>query len=371
MRIWLAPSAYAPHRGGVEQLSAQLAAGLQLRGHVVTVITNRHPAELPVQQVVDGVPVHRLPFRSPGRDLKALVAFVRGWSSCLQCLHELVRTSGRPDVLHVHCPSSQTAVLTWWARRHGIPLVVTTHGEVAMDAHDIYRRSAYLRTVLRTASHSASVLTACSEWARTAAAGVAPRFVSATVVRNAVDLSAWEGLPARPGQDTVVAWGRLVPQKGFDLLLVAFAELRARRPSAALLLGGDGPERARLEGLAGSGVHFLGELDRVGVRGLLAKADVVAVPSRIEPFGLVALEALAAGRPVVVAARTGLAEATGQVGVAVEVNDPTAFAAALERLLDEPFDAAATTAHLQTLSWGTLLDGYEAVYSSVEGPSRR
>jgi glycosyltransferase involved in cell wall biosynthesis len=140
----------------------------------------------------------------------------------------------------------------------------------------------------------------------------------------------------------VVGFGRLVPIKGFDLLVEALPSLRAGVPSARLLLVGDGPERATLEQRAAA----LGVADRLHVTGVvadvvtpLAAADVLAAPSRNEGMGRALVEAMALGVPVVGAAVGGIPAVVvdGECGRLVPPEDPAALARALVELgCDEP-----------------------------------
>jgi glycosyltransferase involved in cell wall biosynthesis len=139
----------------------------------------------------------------------------------------------------------------------------------------------------------------------------------------------------------LLALGRLHPNKAFDVLLRALADL----PDAVLWLGGDGPERAALAALAGT----LGVTERVRFLGwrqdtapLYAAADVVVVPSRHEPLGNVVLEGWARRRPVVAAASAGPAAliADGISGRLVPVDDASALSSALAQLLADPAAAA-------------------------------
>lgn len=357
MHVWLAPSAFFPHRGGVEELTLKLGQHLVRRGHQVTVLTNRWPAELPRSDAVEGLPVLRLDFALPGRD-------PRSWRPYALAGREVSRTLAaleRPDVVHVQCPSSQTPYMTRFAAEHGVPLVVTTQGETYMDAGGLYGRSVFARRNLRRAAGTAAALTACSRHAADGAAVIADRFSRAVVVPNGIDVTDWAGLPTV--RDPVLgAWGRHVPQKGLDLLLEAFGHVRAQQPAARLVVGGSGPQTAELRARAGAGVEFVGPLDRTGVRHLLAQCRVVVVPSRIEPFGIVALEALAAGRGLVYSTRGGLAEAAGPVGRAVDPLDVGALAVALAEELASPTTCRAGQERSAGFSWDRVTAQYLDVY---------
>ena len=75
VKVWLAPSSYFPHKGGVEELTLQIAKQLSTRGHDVLVVAPRNPSDLPAREVWEGVEVARVAFKSPRRSLGALVRF--------------------------------------------------------------------------------------------------------------------------------------------------------------------------------------------------------------------------------------------------------------------------------------------------------
>jgi glycosyltransferase involved in cell wall biosynthesis len=152
--------------------------------------------------------------------------------------------------------------------------------------------------------------------------------------------------PARPplaSPPTVGFAGRLIREKGVDVLLRAFATVAARIPEARLLLAGAGPEREYLEGLIASrqlssSISLLGHLTPLELERSLAPAWVQAVPSRWEePFGLVAVEAMMRGTAVVASASGGLLEIVrhGESGLLVPPSDPAALAEALSLLLQD------------------------------------
>jgi glycosyltransferase involved in cell wall biosynthesis len=139
----------------------------------------------------------------------------------------------------------------------------------------------------------------------------------------------------------VGAVGRLVPEKGFDVYLEALQRL----PGVSGVLVGDGPERARIERLR----EELGLRDRVELAGwradaraLIGSFDVLVVPSRVEPLGIVALEGMSAGVPVVASRVGGLAEVVvdGETGVLVASDDADALANAIRYVLDPDVNRA-------------------------------
>ncbi len=181
---------------------------------------------------------------------------------------------------------------------------------------------------------------------------------------------------------TVVFVGRLQPFKGTDLAVQALAQLRRMVPDARLVIvGGDSPrgsrgERIRLRltarmlGVADR-VHFLEPVPHGELPELYRAADVVVVPSASESFGLVALEAAACGTPVVASAVGGLRLTVrdGETGYLVGARDPSDFAAALSRVLDDPSARDRLGANAVQLArrfpWVRTADGILETYASV------
>jgi glycogen(starch) synthase len=140
-----------------------------------------------------------------------------------------------------------------------------------------------------------------------------------------------EAAPFDAGERPVLAFaGRLTAQKDLG---TAFAAIRDTR----LLVAGDGPERARLESLAGPNVEFLGPLPRSSVLGVLQAADASILTSLWENFPHGVVESLAVGTPVIATRTGGVAEVVrdGENGLLVEPGDVEAFAAAVRRYLED------------------------------------
>jgi glycogen(starch) synthase len=361
MNVWLLPSAFHPHKGGVEELTMQLAREFTRRGHGVRVITIRHPPELRERDEVEGIGVQRLAFPAPRASLLPAVAFP---FAIARVVSRLAMERPRPDVLHVQCASAQVFPATMAAGLLRTPLVLTTQGETEMDAADIFARSAYMRWTLRFAARRAAATTACSRWTADKVVSLASGFRTTEVIPNGVDPTQWEMTP--PAVSPVVAaWGRHVRQKGFDLLLDAWPRIRELVPGAQLLIGGEGSETPALRKHAAEGVTFTGSLDRSGVQQLLNQSRIVVVPSRVEPFGIVALESMAAGRTVVWSCHGGLAEATGGLGWSVDPNDREALAQATAAALRSPLDPALLRSHAEQLSWTRIAERYLDVYRAA------
>jgi glycogen synthase len=288
-----------------------------------------------------------------GRAWTDVVADAAAWQDAVVERALAGTPTGVPDVLHAHDWMVADAAARL-SRTLQVPWVLTVH------ATEHGRRQGRLDQPVHRAVHAAEQRAAagadrvivCSRAMRaevTDVLGADPS--SVVVVPGAVDAAAWSA-----DDDTlanarrrwrshdgplVAAAGRLEWEKGFTTLLRALPALRDRRPTLRTVIAGAGSYRHALEALltdlGGLPVELPGRLDRPELAGLMAVADVVVVPSRYEPFGLVALEAMAAGTCVVVTATGGLAEqveddVTGRV---TGVGDVDGLAATLGELLDD------------------------------------
>jgi glycosyltransferase involved in cell wall biosynthesis len=176
--------------------------------------------------------------------------------------------------------------------------------------------------------------------------------------------------PQPPASTRLCAVGRLIPIKGFDLLLSAFADARAEVPGLTLEIAGAGPLEHELRAAAPEGITFLGRIDPV--REVYERNAIVVVPSRGEGFGMVALEAAERGRAAIVSDVGGLPEivADGETGTVVPAEDAAALARAIVALarddeLVRQYGHAARRRALDEFSAGAAADGVETVYREL------
>lgn len=238
----------------------------------------------------------------------------------------------RPDLMHVHLfhAAAATAVMP---RRWGPRILTHHHGNVlAVQGRRLEAR------IDRAAGARFDVVVAVSEWVR--------RFLVEDYGydRRKVHLipNGWDGTPylsrSPATAPTVTCVANLRPEKGVDILLRAFRTIRDEMPHARLVLVGDGKERRRLTALARElhlteAVEFAGYATDVWTH--LADAHVCVVPSRSEALGIAALEAMAAGRPVVASAVGGLPEVVrhDETGFLVPPERPDLLAARIAQVL--------------------------------------
>jgi len=336
--------------GGQNVHVAMLARALADRGHRVTVYTRRDdptvPARVPfapgvVVEHLDAGPAAPLPKDEIWPHVAELAGSLRS-----------VLNAAPPDVVHGHFWMSGKACVDA-TRGLGIPVVQTFHalGSVKRRWQGPADTSPAPRIRVETAvarSVAAVIATCADEVAELEALGVDPRRVSVVPCGVNTDSFTPEG-PAAPRTATprLLVIGRLVPRKGLGDVLAALAEL----PDAELVVVG-GPDAgelatdpaaaAVLDQAVGLGVadrvRLVGRADRNEVRAWIRSADVVVCAPWYEPFGIVPLEAMACGVPVVGTAVGGLMDTVvdGSTGLLVPPRCPEQLAAALGTLLADP-----------------------------------
>lgn len=370
MRVLLWTELYPPYIGGVEVLARRLAAELTARGHQIVVVTSHDAMDLPDVSRDDGIEVHRLPFRR---------ALTRGQPAGIAesvTLARAIKHAFVPDVVHVAMagPTAMAYLKSADPARH-IPMVLTMQQTMLPEGAGLPGGDSLLARVVAAANWTA----ACS---RDELLEVRRRFPSVaertSLIPNALVSSPGHCPPLPFEPPRILGIGRLIERKGFDVALEAFARLTGRRLAPLLVVAGDGPARPELEALAArlevaERVQFTGFVPPEMVHDTYGAATVVVVPSRrAEPFGLVALEAAAMGRPVVASRVGGLPEVVveGETGLLVPEGDPDALAAAVSCLLDDPERAvrmgrAARTRALGNFSFDRYVDAYEELYRRV------
>lgn len=245
------------------------------------------------------------------------------------------------DLIHAHVAVPNGAAGVIAARHYGVPLVLTVHGA---DVNVTLARSPALRKlVVQTCNASDTTITVSTRLAtELEEAGVRPGLLE--VVPNGID-------PDEMGQVTpagelaagrwVLAAGNLVNSKGYDDLIRAVSLLAPAYEDVRVAIVGSGPERGRLERLARElrlkeRVHFYGKQPPDRLHRLMAAADVFVLPSWREGFGIVYLEAMALGRPVIGCRGQGISDVIedGVNGLLVEPRHPDGLAAAIRKVLD-------------------------------------
>lgn len=367
LRLLFWADSFWPSIGGVETWAARYVTALNDRGFDVTVATTHIGLALPDQDAFHGIPVHRFPLwsalqsQNPAEIMKARRSVER------------LREAVAPDCVHLNTCGPVTVFYLWTRHAAPAPTLFTLHG-VWPDAYAL--PGSLLVRALEVSEKIVTVSRAAQNWILAFAPHLAERI---QLIYPAVD-----PLPnvALRNEPILLCMGRLSWEKGFDLAIRAFAQLHHRFHRARLLIAGDGTERESLLSLAqklgvASAVKFVGWVNPRNVSSLISRSRIVLVPSRREGFGLVALEAAHAGRPVVGFAVGGLSEVVinNTTGLLAPPEDVEGLAQRIAFLLENPkvgqgFGEVARVRARNLFTWETHMDRYAHELRKLQTGSR-
>jgi len=371
--------------GGVETNVREVTRRLRASGEEVEVFASdlydegRWERRSGYAPVVDGVPVHRFAVRKrlvPGLTMPMMVGLI-----------DALASSG-PDVIHAHSHRyGHVLEAAAVAERLDIPFVVSTHYHPANRREPPGKRGLLrIQDVVFgvSAYRIARAIVVQTEREAQLVGEFAPRAKLRTIPPG-IDLAAWanpetdraEGLDLP--KEYFLFVGRVAANKGLPTLLDALAHLDpgARRP--LVLMGRDWGERAQLEAQArslglGDQVRFLDHVDPLSVyRGVIRGARALVLPSEWEAFGLVLLEAMAAGTPIVATAVGGVPDVLdqGRTGRLVPYGDANALAGALRSVVDDSRETerlrAAGRERVGGFDWSVTVDRHRALYRELVG----
>jgi glycogen synthase len=366
----------------VRKLAESLAAQ-ELEVHVLA----RGLEESPPEEEADGVLVHRVREPKRPRDLAEFVTWIEHMNADMLAAGVEVGDRHAFDVVHGHDWLVAVAG-DHLAKRFRAPLVVTIHAteygrhQGWVDEHP----QSYIHGVEHWMANRAERVVTCSAYMREHVADIYGLDEGAiSVIPNGIDpgelvpvddLEALRARFAAPTDKLVLLVGRLVYEKGFQFALEALPGLIERLGAVRFIVAGSGTaehelrEQARELGLDPHGT-FLGWIGDDVLHSLYRIADLTVVPSIYEPFGLVALEAMASGCPCLVADTGGLREVVPHedVGLRFRSRDPASLAAMAERLLTEgdlrDRLVAEASEHVLGFDWGDVARQVSAVYDEV------
>ncbi|MDQ3572627.1 MAG: glycosyltransferase family 4 protein [Actinomycetota bacterium] len=379
--------------GGLARHVRKLSEALVGLGTEVHVLT-RGGEESPAEEDMAGVQIHRVIEPKRPTDLGEFVAWVERMNADMLAAGVELGDRFEFDLVHGHDWLVAMAC-DHLAKRFGCALVTTIHAtehgrhQGWVDKHP----QSYIHGVERWITNRADRVIACSAYMREQIADIfAVDEARISVIPNGIDP---DDLPAsdeaelrrlrsefaQPDEKLVLLIGRLVYEKGFQLALEAMPRVIAEASGTRFLVAGSGTHEEELRrqadelGLLDHG-SFLGWIGDDVLHTLYRIADVCVVPSIYEPFGLVALEAMASGCPCIVADTGGLREVVPDdaAGLRFEARDPEALADVAVRVLTEPELRARLIAeaheHVLSFDWTDVAKRTEAVYAELSGVTR-
>ncbi len=387
LKILIALQYYVPHRTGLTLHVQYVAEELARRGHQVTVVTARYDPALPRdEQVINGVRVIRL--WAPIRVTRGMVMPAYPYAAW-----KLVRMH---DVVSIHTPMLETQIYALYTRLLRRGLVITHHGDLILPQGAFNRFvQSFTFANYRLAAAAAHHVIAYSEDYADNSYYIAPVRGKTTAVHPPIkmpepdDASAaalrreWLGDNAPETARLIGYSGRFVEEKRPDVLIRALPEIQRRYPGSKIVLAGqydmkyeDFYERsADLIARHRDDLIFLGLVaDSQRMADFYRAIDVLALPSDTECFALVQVEAMRAGTPVVATDIPGarvVVQKTG-MGEIVPPGDPTALAAALTRVLDNPARYVKPLVEIDAVfGFERTVDSYERLLRSAAEQARR
>lgn len=374
MKVAVLPSAFFPSLGGVEELVRQMVHELKRRGDSPMLITNRWPRNLPSYESIEGLDLHRVPLRVPGSSMKAKLMYQLTNGKMQAEVNRLISDHGA-EVIHVQCVSSNAMYAMRAKEALGLPLVVTLQGELTMDPGRSFEGDGLMRQILVEALDAADMITGVSDKTLSDVEAYCGKSFreKGRVIFNAANLNDFKtGEACGDYPPYIMAIGRLAPQKGFDLLLRAYAA--GDVGDLKLVLAGEGPEEEPLRALAvelgiGDRVIFVGRVDHDRAVSLYLGAEMLVLSSRAdEGLPVVIAEAMAAGCAIVATRSGGVAEAItdGVQGLLIDRGDEAGLREKMSLMASssEMRDrmGAAALERSVNFTWPVVTEQYQAVY---------
>lgn len=354
------------HLAGTEIATYNIAKNLATRGHKVHVITSVDEG-LSKERIEDGFYIHRI-----SRQKVRFFGVMLFWLRIFWLLKKI-----NPDI--VHAQSIGMGMPAFLARKLlRKPYVVWGRGS------EVYLPWLYKKPISKLVMRSASAVIALTEDMKRRMREICNREVS--VIPNGIDLDRFqglnpgtlrEGLKVNSDEKLILFVGGLKPIKGIEYLIQAMSSIKQSETKAKLLLVGQGEERERLEQLAKSlglndYVRFIGEIPNEEVPEYMAASDVFVLPSLSESFGIVNLEAMASGLPIVATRVGGLPEIIkeGNNGFLVEPKNPKEIAEKVLLILkDEELSSRISRSNKEKAkrySWESIVERLEEVYQTIK-----
>lgn len=381
MRIALVPPTYLPSVGGVQINTHSLAKRLKEIGIDVSVVAGKN--SLPSTYTIDDIYVQTLPFYLFRGTVKSFFAFIPRSVVCI-LRGFLVFRRIRPEVVNIHFLGANAFYIMLLHMIMRFKIVVTLHGSIEAPYKDLAQTEGYweakiLNWTADRILHQASTIVCISQYLYKKVMTTFPDLQNrCKIIPVGLEFPNFDQMKAARS-NFILGAGRLSFEKGFDTLIRAFEEVSQIFPDLRLVIAGDGDERGNLERMVASSnltgkVVFLGEVKRAKVMELFSGCKLAVVPSRIEGFGAIILEAMAMGAPIVATSVGGIPELIddGETAFLVTPENPQELAAKIRFLLLNPdllnhVGAQAKVKLQGKYDWHEIAGRYVDIYQKVLG----
>lgn len=382
--------------GGLGRHVHHLSTALVAAGHEVVVLSRRpsgtdpstHPSSDVIHEGVRVIAAAQDPHEFTFAD--DMMAWTLAMGHAMTRAGLCIRTGDgtwRPDVVHAHDWLVAHPAITL-AEFYDVPMISTIHATEA-GRHSGWVAGPLSRQVHAVESwlvrESDSLITCSASMCDEITELFGPGLAEIGVINNGIDAARWPFAPRLPrtGPPELLFVGRLEYEKGVHDVIAALPRIRRAHPGTTLTIAGDGTqydwlvEQVRRHRVR-KATTFVGRLDHAELLAALHRADAAVLPSHYEPFGLVALEAAAAGAPLVTSDIGGLGEAVidGETGISCPPRDVARLARAVCAVLDDPAAAqrradAARRRLTSDFDWHTVADQTTQVYLAAKRRERQ
>ncbi|HEU4685453.1 MAG TPA: glycosyltransferase family 4 protein [Nitrospira sp.] len=363
--------------GGVASVVGNVAGQLRATGHQVWFLNLGESEHLLPKTTKWNFPGYELNLRNlynANRPFRSVVAFVVYLFRTLRQLRTLLNRH-QINIVNVHYPLNSALYFALLRPFLDFRLVISVHGADLFPDGVPQKRYPFSLRLLMSA---ADWLVAPSQSMLSQTLKQFPRFKArGAAIHNAVDMDEFKSNGIEERGEHILCVALHHRRKAIDVLIRAFKLFSADHPGVELWLVGDGPATGQLQELAQElglkdRVKFLGRQDRRAVRMLLRRCRLAVLPSRVEPFGIAILEAMASCKPVVASAVGGIPEIIedGTNGILVEPENPEALCSAIMRVWkDQALAGRLAQAGYETVKrqfqWQTAGARYESIFATL------
>lgn len=366
MRIIYWTQLFRPYIGGVEVLSNKLLPAMKKLGYEFCIVTSHGSLKLPDTDEFDSMPVHRFKFQSSLQN-KEVDEIFRNIKRLKNLKEEF-----KPDIVHINF--SDPSIFFHFKTLSKEKTLVTFHLSVENNSS---KKNSLLQQTLEISDW----ITAPSKAIEDELIKLNPKVKEyCSVINLGLDEPDVKQSAISFLFPTLLCCGRVVNEKGFDLVIEAVSIILKKYPGIKLIIAGDGPAKNDLIQLTEKlgiqkNVDFLGWVNPDEISNIINRSSIVIVPSRWkEAFGLVALQAMQLGRPVIATNTGGLPEIIehNSNGILVEKENPKAIANAVIFLIENKEQAESLGLKgketVQTkFTWNQNVDAYNKLYKYLGG----